>query len=129
MLTLQFIPYYELQNLTQAQRISKFLRSVRDNKIVLVEGKLDPQEEALLIEKTMEEINKNFKGVEICSVDSMMDADLLKKIRIALAKFILGNRSGFTVIGPASIVREIRKDPNKIELLTTALGSRSRRRR
>ena len=81
MLTLQFIPYYELQNLTQAQRISKFLRSVRDNKIVLVEGKLDPQEEALLIEKTMEEINKNFKGVEICSVDSMMDADLLKKIR------------------------------------------------
>jgi len=31
---------------------------------------------------------------------------------------LLGDRQGLTVIGPATIVKEIKKDPNKIELLT-----------
>jgi len=39
-------------------------RYLAKGKIVLVEGKLDSEEEALLIERTMEEINRNFKGVE-----------------------------------------------------------------
>src|SRR3989344_5500306 len=121
MLTLQFIPYYELQDLNQNQRITKLLRHVRENKIVLVEGKLDSEEEALLIQRTMEEINRSFKGVEICSIDNNTNSDLIKRLRMALARMLMGNRGGFTVIGPASIVREIRKDPNKIEVLTGAL--------
>ena len=128
MLTLQFIPYYELQDLNQNQRITKLLRHVRENKIVLVEGKLDSEEEALLIQKTMEEINRSFKGVEICSIDNNTNSDLIKRLRMALARMLMGNRGGFTVIGPASIVREIRKDPNKIEVLTGALKKTRRRR-
>ena len=128
MLTLQFIPYYELQDLNQNQRITKLLKHVRENKIVLVEGKLDSEEEALLIQKTMEEINRSFKGVEICSIDNNTNSDLIKRLRMALARMLMGNRGGFTVIGPASIVREIRKDPNKIEVLTGALKKTRRRR-
>ena len=128
MLTLQFIPYYELQDLNQNQRITKLLRHVRENKIVLVEGKLDSEEEALLIQRTMEEINRSFKGVEICSIDNNTNSDLIKRLRMALARMLMGNRGGFTVIGPASIVREIRKDPNKIEVLTGALKKTRRRR-
>ena len=118
MLTLQFIPYHDLEDLNSNQKVSKLLRSVRENKIVLVEGKLDAEEEALLIQRTMEEINKSFKGVEICTLDYYHQEDWVKKVRQGLAKMLLGNRAGFTVIGPASLVREIRKGPNKIELLT-----------
>ena len=118
MLTLQFIPYHDLEDLNSNQKVSKLLKSVRENKIVLVEGKLDAGEEALLIQRTMEEINKSFKGVEICTLDYYHQEDWVKKVRQGLAKMLLGNRAGFTVIGPASLVREIRKDPNKIELLT-----------
>jgi len=126
MVTIQFIPYGDVGDLNPNQKISKLLKTVRDNKIVLVEGKLDSEEEALLIERTMEEINRNFKGIEICSIDSGSDGDLFKKFKSGLARVLLGNRGGFTVIGPASIVREIRKDPNKIELLTTGLKKRRR---
>ena len=117
MVTIQFIPYHDIGSLETGQRINKILKNVRDNKIVLVEGKLDAEEEALLIERTMEEINRNFKGVEICSIDSSNN-DMFKKFKQGIARVLLGNRGGFTVIGPASLVREIRKDPNKIELLT-----------
>lgn len=118
MLTLQFIPYHDLEDLNSNQKVSKLLRSVRENKIVLVEGKLDAEEEALLIQRTMAEINRSFKGVEICSLDYYHQEDWVRKVKKGLAKVLLGNRAGFTIIGPASLVREIRKDPNKIELLT-----------
>jgi len=126
MLTLQFIPYHDLEDLNSNQKVSKLLKSVRENKIVLVEGKLDAGEEALLIQRTMEEINRSFKGVEICSLDYYHQEDWVKNVRRGLAKMLLGNRAGFTVIGPASLVREIRKDPNKIELLT---GNMKRKRK
>jgi hypothetical protein len=32
---------------------------------------------------------------------------------------LLGDRSGLTIIGPASVVKAIKKDPNKIELYTS----------
>ena len=31
---------------------------------------------------------------------------------------LLGDREGITIIGPASVVKEIRRDPNKIQLFT-----------
>ena len=124
MVTLQFIPYQDLSGMEQGQKINKLLRCVRDDKIVLVEGRLDAGEEALLIEKTMEEISRNFKGVDICSVEPGRNGDMFKKFRTGLARVLLGNRGGFTIIGPASVVREIRKDPNKIELLTAGKKKR-----
>ena len=57
MLTLQFIPYAEIENLDSKQRINKLLKIVKEEKIVVLEGKLRSEEEAGLIQKTMEEIN------------------------------------------------------------------------
>ena len=103
---------------------SKWGRRVflKKNKIILLEGKLRSQEEAELIRRTMEEIDDKFKGIEISHVviDSKNEA-LLKKIRETLIKFLLGDRRGFTIIGPASIVKEIKQDPEKIQLLTEDL--------
>ena len=39
-------------------------------------------------------------------------------MRNGVASMLLGDRQGMTVIGPASIVKQIRKDPDKIELFT-----------
>jgi len=41
---------------------------------------------------------------------------------------LLGDRNGITIIGPASIVKEIKKDPNKIELLTMPLRAKKKKR-
>jgi hypothetical protein len=42
------------------------------------------------------------------------------------ASALLGNRLGMTVIGPASLVKSIKRDPNKIELF---MEERRKRRR
>jgi hypothetical protein len=50
-------------------------------------------------------------------------------LRENLASALLGNRQGLTIIGPANIVKEIKKDPKKIELLTQDAKSKSKKKR
>jgi hypothetical protein len=118
MLTLQYIPAYEIHNLDSEAKIKKLLKIVKEEKIILVEGRLSSEEEAKLIQRTMEQISGNFKGIEICSIDSKKNLMFLEKLKHGIAKMLLGSKTGLTIIGPASIVKEIKKDPNKIELLT-----------
>ena len=40
------------------------------------------------------------------------------KLKARMVNFLLGNRSGLTIIGPANVVKEIKQDPDKIQLLT-----------
>lgn len=117
-LTIQFVPYNEIENLPSTKRIQKLLRIVKNNRIVLLEGRLRSHEEAELIRKTMEEINEEFKGIELSVINPQnKDDPLHKKIKSLLINLLLGNRSGFTIIGPATIIKEIKQDPDKIQLL------------
>jgi len=119
MVTLQFIPYNEIEALSSAKRIQKLLSVVKDDKIVLLQGRLKKEEEKDLIEITMEEINEKFKGIELSVFYPQKDyRGFLEKFRKGLYDFILGDRNGMTIIGPATVVKEIKRDPNKIELFT-----------
>ncbi|MFH1591248.1 MAG: DUF2073 domain-containing protein [archaeon] len=120
MLTLQFIPYYEIEKLSSAKRIKKLMDIVKTNKIVLLEGRLKKEEEKDLIEITMEEIDDKFKGIELTVVyPEQKDDQIMAKLKRGFASMILGDRIGFTIIGPASVVKEIRRDPDKIQLYVT----------
>ncbi len=124
MVTFQYIPYQDIENLSSAKRINKILNVVKENKIVLMEGRLRKEEEADLIEITMEEISQKFKGIELSVIyPDKSKQDLLQKVRGTFASFVLGNREGLTIIGPASIVKKIEKNPNKIELFTRESNS------
>ncbi|MBU0461090.1 MAG: DUF2073 domain-containing protein [Nanoarchaeota archaeon] len=128
-LTLQFIPYSEIENLSSVGRIRKILNAAKENSIVLLEGRLKKEEETELIKTTMEEINDEFKGIELAVIyPESKNLDFFKKIRSEFMNFLLGNRQGLTIVGPASVVKEIKKDPNKIQLLTTDIKSKKRKR-
>lgn len=116
MVTLSFMPYNEIEGLSSVGRIRKLLNVAKENKIVLLQGRLKKEEEAELIRATMEEINKDFKGIELAVIDQNPEES--GGIRGALYSMLLGDRQGMTIIGPASVVKEIKKDPHKIELLT-----------
>lgn len=119
MLTLQFIPHSELSGLSPDKRIQKLLKVVKEEKIVLLEGKLGSEEKSDLIRKTMEEIDDKFKGIEIEELDvDKKDKAFLEKIRTIFINLLLGGRRGLTIVGPASIIKEIKKDPDKIMLFT-----------
>ncbi len=130
MVTLQIVPYHEVENLTSVGKIRKLLNIAKDNKIVLLQGRLEKAEETELIKATMEEIDKTFRGIELAVIDpsKQRNANSIQKFRNNFAEFILGNRQGLTIIGPANVVRKIKKDPNKIELFTRDARKKKRRR-
>ncbi|MBI2668890.1 DUF2073 domain-containing protein [Candidatus Woesearchaeota archaeon] len=125
MVTFQFVPYHEIEKLTSAKRINKLLNIVKEDKIVVMEGRLTKEEEADLIEITMEEITPKFKGIELSIIyPERSRLDSMQRMRGLFANLLLGNRQGLTIIGPASIVKRIQKDPDKIELFTKENGRR-----
>ncbi|MBS3176916.1 DUF2073 domain-containing protein [Candidatus Woesearchaeota archaeon] len=116
MVTLQFVPYTEIESLSSIGRIRKLLNITKQNKIVLLQGRLRSDEEAELIKTTMEEINKDFTGIELAVISPHRDTTGVKKLKYNVMNMVLGDRQGLTIIGPASLVKQIKKDPHKIEL-------------
>jgi len=118
-LTLQFITYSEIENLSSTERIKKLLKSILQNKIVLLQGKLKVEEEARLIEDTMVLVGniKGFKGIELEVISPKTEGmPITARMKRQIAKMLIGDQDAVTIIGPASIVREIKKDPSKIQL-------------
>ena len=128
-LTLQFVPYQDIADLSSLGRIKKLLRLAKEDKIVLLEGRLKKEEETELIKTTMEQINNEFKGIELAVIypGETTASDLLEKMKNSLASVVFGDRVGFTVIGPASIVKEIKQTPAKIQVLTRAHNEREKK--
>ena len=119
MVTLQFVAYSEIADLSSVGRIRKLLNIAKQDKIVLLQGRLKPDEETELIKATMEEINKDFKGIELAVINPSQESlDGFAKVKNDLFNMLLGDRSGLTIVGPANVVKAIKRDPNKIELLT-----------
>ena len=118
-LTLQFIPFSEISQLSSVERIKKLLKIILDNKVVVLQGRLRPDEESRLIEDTMIMIGniKGFKGVELAVVEDNDEKTLMQKMRFGLAKAIAGQQNAITIIGPASVVKEMKKDPKKLEVM------------
>lgn len=120
MVTLRILPYSEIEHLSSLGRIRKILNIAKENKIVLMQGRLKKEEETELIKTTMEEIDKTFKGIELAVIypNENKDISLLDSLKNSIINKLLGDRQGLTIVGPATIVKQIKKDPKKIELLT-----------
>ncbi|MEK6917868.1 MAG: DUF2073 domain-containing protein [Nanoarchaeota archaeon] len=118
--TIQFIPYSEIKSLNSTERIKKILGIVLNNNIIILQGRLKTEEETRLIEDTMAMIDhvKNFKGIELAVIAGNGNGGFFSKAKQNLANAIAGGDMGaVTIIGPATIVKEIKKNPKKIELL------------
>lgn len=127
MVTFKFVPYYEIEGLSSAKRVNKLLKIVKEDKIVIMEGRLRKQEEADLIEITMEEISPKFKGIELSVIYPDKDKqDPMQKLKGVMASALLGDRQGLTIVGPASVVKKIENNPDKIELFTRESKAKQR---
>jgi hypothetical protein len=67
----------------------------------------------------MQEVTKEFKGIELCTIYPNNEKNKTSaQIKQMLVKMVMGDRDGLTIIGPATIIKEIKRNPDKIELLT-----------
>ena len=128
MVTLQIVPHSEISSLSSLGKIRKILNIAKENKIVLLQGRLSKEEETELIKVTMEEINKEFRGVELAVIDPPKEnLHGINALKGGLANILLGDRQGLTVVGPANVVKQIKKDPKKIELFTQEVKSKRKK--
>ncbi len=118
-LTIHFMPYSEIAYLNSIERIKKILGLVLENRLIILQGRLKPDEETKLIENTMTLIGniKGFQGVEISTLSGDKEKSLFDRVRHNIARILVGEQDAMTLIGPATAVKEIRKDPKKMELI------------
>jgi len=117
---IQFLPYSEIRDLDSSGRIKKILNIILGNNILILQGKLLPDEETRLIEDTMGMIGhvRNFRGIELAVIGNNGNGGFFSKMKQGLANALAGGDLGsITIIGPATIVKEIKRNPKKIELL------------
>ena len=132
MLSFKYISYREHSKLDTNQKLNKVFSFIKKDKIVLMQGRLKPVEEAKLIERTMGQITKDFPGISFCTIyptgngkkrNSKKGKDIMKTATAAIGEFFykntMGRRDCLTLVGPASIVKEIRKNPSQIDLFIT----------
>lgn len=120
--SIQFLPYSEIRGLDSTKRIRKILNIVLGNNILIIQGKLESEEETRLIEDTMVMMGhvKNFKGIELAVIsgNGNKGGGFFGRFKRNLANTIAGEDMGaVTIVGPATIIKEIRRNPKKIELL------------
>lgn len=119
-LSLQIIPFSEIRNLSINDRVKKILKIILGNKVIILQGRLRVEEEIRLIEDTMAMVDhvKNFRGIELAVIEpNGENVGFFHKMKHGLASKLIGHTNSLTVIGPASIVKEIKKDPKKLEVL------------
>jgi hypothetical protein len=117
---IQFLPYSEIRELNSDDRIRKILNIILGNNILILQGKLTSNEEARLIGDTMAMIGhiKDFKGIELAVISGNGRDSFFGKMTRGIANVLAGGDfSSITIIGPATIVKEMKRNPKKIELL------------
>lgn len=113
----QVLSYDLMKQLERRDRIAKILEIVKKKDIVMLEGRLAPDEESELITEALENVSGRFSGIEVAFLDSHRSANIVDRLRDSILKVLARNRIGITVIGPSKVVKEIKMDPNKLEIL------------
>ncbi len=99
----------KLESLTSAEKLNFILKEVKKGKILVLEEGLTPIEQTSLIECTMREIEQDtFIGVEMEGYGEDAPTFLQKLLG-------LGRRPRMTLIGPADLLKTVRKDSNMIQ--------------
>ena len=116
---IQFLPYAEIKRLNSDERIKKILGIILGNNILILQGRLTAGEETRLIGDTMAMIGhvNSFRGIELAVISGNGTGGIFSRFTKGIANALAGGDfSAITIIGPATIVKEIKKNPKKIEL-------------
>jgi hypothetical protein len=119
-LTIHFMPFSEIARDDAIGRIKKIMGLILQNKIIILQGRLLVEEESKLIEHTMTLVGniKGFQGIELAVISNDNEhRNLFEKVRHNIARILIGEQDAVTIIGPASVVKEMKRDPKKIELM------------
>lgn len=110
---IEFVAARTLRSRDAEEKAKYIINAVKkERKILILEEALSREEERILYQRTMESIGKDFPGIEISSF-----GEELPGVRQALISMLGGKKAGLTIIGPSNLVKQIKKDPDKLRFL------------
>ncbi len=99
----------KINGLTSEEKLNFIIKEVKNGKILVLEQGLTPIEQTNLIERTMKEIEQDtFIGVEMEGYGEDTPTFLQKL-------FGMSKRPRMTLIGPANLLKMIKKDSDMIQ--------------
>ena len=113
----QVLSHDLLNELDVSKKIGKILGIVKKGDVVLIEGRLNPNEETDLMAKAMENVSGKFTGIEIAFLEGKKSTSIISIMKKHILRVLIGNRLGLTVVGPSKIIKEIKMNPDKLEIL------------
>lgn len=117
MITFEVFSYSEIMNLSSDERREKIIENAKKGKIILIQGRLSYEEEMELIKAALIHVNNEFKGIELAVLEPKAEnKSFLDKVRYKLIKIFGGGMiEGITLVGPANLVSEIKRDPSQVQ--------------
>ncbi len=110
-LKMDFISSAVLKSQSSIEKISMIMEKVKKGEILVIEGGLEPAEEAELIETTMREIDvESFVGIDIYTLEK----DEASFFGLSKKKTV-----GITIIGPANIMKQVKRKSNFISMVAS----------
>lgn len=131
-LKMDFVSSTILNGKAGKKKINFILNKVKDGSILVVDGVLKPEEEMDLIKETMRRVDDGFPGIEVCSLKKQTKGwkqffETLSSGREKLASYIWSGitgkpsktnlKTGLTLIGPAKVIKNIKKNPDSFSVL------------
>lgn len=113
----QVLSHSLLSKMDDSKKLDKIFTIVKKGDVVMVEGRLTPDEETILISKALENVSGKFSGIEIAFLESAKSKSLIDSFKTGILKILAGDRFGLTVIGPSKVIKEIKMNPEKLEIL------------
>lgn len=114
----QILSFDMLRKFKTETRLHKILDILKDGDVVVIEGRLSHEEETTLVAHALENVSGKFTGIEIAYLDPKYHTmSFLESIKEKLIMLLAKERLGITVIGPSKIIKEIKMDPQKLEVL------------
>ena len=113
----QVLSHDLLNELDVSSKVDKILKIVKKGDVVLIEGRLSPNEETDLMAKALENVSGKFTGIEIAFLEGKKSTSIMGVVKKHILKVLIGNRLGLTVVGPSKVIKEIKMNPDKLEIL------------
>jgi len=130
-LKMDFVSSSTLEEKTKDKRVKFILSKVKDGSILVTDAVFHPEEEMDLIKETMRKVDDGFPGIEVCSLKKHLKgfqflaekfSDQGEKMRGFFGNLIGRSsqksnlKTGITLIGPAKIIKKIRKNPDSFSV-------------
>lgn len=113
----QVLSYNLIKSLSSQDKTKKILEIVKKGDVVVLEGRMSSEEELALTSSALQSVSGKFTGIEIAFLGSKTEDSTIEKLKASVLKLLAKERYGITVIGPSKVVKEIKMDPNKLEIL------------